>query len=249
MNARPCFHRLSCLGAWVLLGVSQAFAQASPALIGDVGGALYQTPAITKSTAQSNVVLPYVYADYGQLYARVDTFGYKVMPMGAGHLEVVTRLSFEGYTPEISGVNPRSRPKPYGVGTFQETPYGAFIVYAFRDAHSGGRLLDASYAAEFTVGDWHVYPQIGVERRDQKYVDSLYGVSAIEAQHSGLSSYVASASNSPNAAVALEYPMAERLKLTFQLRKRWLDKSMTESPLVNVKQQTSGFIALSRTFQ
>jgi outer membrane protein len=238
-----------CLCTALVLA-NQTWAQSEQRFVGDAGMAVYKTPAITRTTDKgSPVVLPYVYADYGQHYARVDTFGYKLLPVGAGHLELTTRLSFEGYQSEIAGINNRARPKPLGVGTFQETPYGAFIFYAFRDAVSGGSLLDASYAAEFSIGDLHAYPQIGVERRDRKYVNSLYGVGSIEAQRSGLAAYASGNSISPNAAIALEYPFLDSFKLTFQVRKRWLDKSIYESPLVNVKQQTSSFIAISQTFQ
>lgn len=218
-------------------------------LVGDVGMAMYKTPAITRTHENNNVVLPYVYADYGDAYARVDTFGYKIAPLGVGHFEVATRLSFEGYQSDIAGIDRRSRPKPLGVGTFQETPYGAFILYAFRDATSGGRLIDATYAAEFVIGDWHFYPQLGVEQRDQKYVEKLYGVDRVEAQRSGLPIYTSSHSISPNAAIAVEYPLIDQLKFSLQLRRRWLDKAIYESPLVNTKQQTSGFIAISKTFE
>jgi outer membrane protein len=246
-----CLRRFST--AVVAIGAAayalSAFAQSTHSLAGEVGLGLYRTPAITKSTSQTNTALPYVYADYGPVYARVDTFGYRLLPMGLGHLEVATRLSFEGYQSDVTGIEQKHRPKPYGLGTFQETPYGAFIFYTFRDATSGGNLFDASYAAEFVVSDWHVYPQLGLERRDRKYVNALYGVSPAEAARSGLATYAAGNSYSPNAAIALEYPLAQRFKLTLQLRKRWLDKAIYDSPLVDVKQQTSGLIAISQTFQ
>lgn len=233
----------------VCLPTKFAWAQSENHLIGDVGVAVYKMPAITRASDKgSSVVLPYVYADYGPLSARIDTFGYKLLPLGAGHLELTTRLSFEGYQSEIAGINSRARPKPFGFGTYQETPYGAFFFYGFRDATSGGSFLDASYAAEFAIAGLHIYPQIGVERRDRKYVNGLYGVSAIEAQRSGLAAYTAGNSISPNAAIALEYPVLNTLKLTVQIRKRWLDKNIYESPMVNVKQQASSFIAISKTF-
>lgn len=63
--------------------------------------------------------------------------------------------------------------------------------YAFRDAASGGNLVDASYAAG--------------------------------------NSYL------PNVAIALEWPLAQHFKLTLQLRKRWLEKAVYDSPWVDVK--------------
>jgi MipA family protein len=255
MNKKIAEFSLGLLAALGVAGPVMAQTQAQkqmqtlPTLVGDVGMAVYRTPQIAASTEKPTTVLPYVYADYGALYARVDTFGYKLTPMGAGHLELVTRLSFEGYQPTNSAIGKRERPKPIGVGTFQETPYGGFFAYAFHDASSGGSLLDASYAAELQFGGLHVYPQLGFERRDRKYVEALYGVSAAESARSGLTAYAANNSITPNAAVALEYPLFDSLKLTFQVRKKWLDKSINDSPLVNSKQQTSSFLAISQTFK
>lgn len=238
----------ACMGC---LLVQLAWAQSDARWVGDMGLARYQTPAIAHTYEQKEATfLPYIYADYGAIYARVDTFGYKLTPMGVGHLEVATRLSFEGYTPSMSGVESRARPKPVGLGTFQETPYGAFIFYAFHDVTSAGHLLDVTYAAELALGDARLYPQIGVERRDRKYVEHLYGVDAQEAVRSGnrLTAYSTGASISPNLALALEYPLVDAFKLTVQVRKRWLDAAIADSPLVKTSHQTSSFIALSRAF-
>ena len=71
---------------YLCLCIHQAFAQSSPHLMGDVGVAMYKTPALTRATSQMSTALPYIYADYGPIYARVDTFGYRLAPMGLGHL-------------------------------------------------------------------------------------------------------------------------------------------------------------------
>jgi MipA family protein len=230
------------------LSMPVCWAQADARLDGDVGLALYRTPPITRTADSSNIVLPYLYADYGALYARVDTFGYKIAPMGMGHLEIAARLSFEGYQPINAALDKRAAPRPIGLGTFQETPYGAFFLYALRDTTSGGNLLDLSYAAELDLGVVHVYPQAGVERRSAKYVQHLYGIDAVEATRSGLTPYSPGSSVTPNAAIAVEYRFEKNLKLTYQVRKRWLDKSISDSPLVDVKTQTTSFLALTRTF-
>lgn len=234
--------------AMCTLGSSMTFAHANDTIKGDVGAAIYRTPAITRSTDQSNAVLPYVYADYGPFYARINTLGYKTMPLGAGHLEVATRITLEGYQSTQAGIGDRSSPLPVGLGTFQETAYGAFFVYDFYDTKSGGNLLDLTYAAMLRVGSVNFYPQIGVERRSAKYVQHLYGVSAAEATVANLTAYSAQASVTPNVGLMAEYAFSPSYSLSYQLRKKWLDKSITDSPLVNTKSQTSSFLALTRTF-
>ncbi len=230
------------------LCATAAWSQAAPKLEGDIGRAAYRTPPVARTADRSTVVLPYVYADYGAFYGRVDTFGYKATPLGKGHLELAARVSVEGYRPGDAAFGKRATPVPIGLGTFQETPYGAFFAYGFHDATSGGTLLDLSYAAEFSVGPLHVYPLAGIERRSARYVDHLYGVNAAEALRAGVAAYSPGASTTPSAGIALDYPVAERLKLTAQVRRRWLDRSITASPLVDAKAQTSGLVAIARSF-
>jgi outer membrane protein len=242
----------SLLRALVLLtlgisGLSQA--QMIPALVGDVGMAVYTTSPIARTADRHSTLLPYVYADFGPWYARVDTVGYKLLPMGAGHLELSARVSFEGYQSDNPGIGKRARPKPIGLGTFQKTPVGAFILYGFHDPVSSGSLIDATYATKFTWGELQVYPQIGIERRDRKYVDHLYGIDATASLRSGLAVYAPGYSISPSTTLAVEYPLASNLKMTFQVRKKWMDNSIGESPLVDTHQQTLTFLAISRTFK
>jgi outer membrane protein len=221
-----------------------------PQLQGDVGIAFYRTPPITRAAGDANVVLPYAFADYGNFFARVDTFGVKLMPLGAGSLELSGRLSFEGYkSVGYNGIQERSRPVPVGLSTFQETPYGAFFLYSFYDVTSGGTLLVALYAAEFKLGAMTIYPQLGLERRSAKYVQHLYGVSALENAVSKLDVYNPGNSLSPNFGVAFAYPLENDYSLTLQVRKEWLDSSITDSPLVNSKSQLSSFLSLTRSFK
>jgi len=239
----PIYFVIMCITA------GSASAQDQTRLQGDVGVGFYRTPAITQTRDESNAVLPYVYASYGQLYARINTVGYKLFPLGTGHLEVAGRIASEGYKSSLAGVTDRSNPFPVGVGTFQKTPIGAFFVYGFHDATSGGSLLDVVYTAKLTVGGMSIYPQLGVERRSEAYVQHLYGVSAGEAAaNSSIQAYQASASTVPNVGVTFLYPLENRYNLTFQMRKKWLDSSITDSPLVNTKTQITGFVAMTRSF-
>jgi outer membrane protein len=231
-----------------LLTASASFAQDKPHFSGDAGWGFYRTPAIARSTDKETIALPYLYGDYGNFYARTDTFGYKLGAMGHGHLELATRLSFEGYQPLNAGLSNRSRPTPIGVGTLQETSIGGFFVYGFHDPTSGGKLLESTYVAQIDVGKLSMYPQLGLERRDQKYVNHLYGVTTSEATLSGLRSYIAGSSTSYTLGLALEYPLPDRFKLTAQIRRRSLDKAIYDSPLVDTRQQTSSFLAVSKVF-
>lgn len=246
----------SLLGAALLLSPYAVHAQGTPLtdkLVGDVGGAVYLTQSVIRSKDSKASVLPYGFFDYGRFFARVDTLGFKTLKLGDGYLELAGRVSQDGWradTAALAGLTDRKTSIPLGISTFQKTPYGAFFVNAFVDANkSHGALLDATYAAEFKLGSWSFYPQLGLEYRNAKYNNYFYGVSPAESAASGFASYNAGASTTPMLGLAADVPLGEPWVLNMQLRRKWLGSALTSSPLVNRKTQDSGFIALSYRFK
>ncbi|NDP58121.1 MAG: MipA/OmpV family protein [Oxalobacteraceae bacterium] len=221
-------------------------------LTGDAGAAVYATTANVRGASYRPSLLPYVYADYQRLFARTDTFGVKTVALGAGYLELVGRVSQEGYKADsaaLRGLRDRSTPVPLGIGTYQETPYGGFFVYAMHDVSSGGSLLEATYAAEFSFAGFKIYPQVGVERRSAAYVQHVYGVDAAESARSGIASYRAGASTVPVAGLAAELSLGGPWHLLVQARRSWLDAAIRDSPLVSTRTQTNGFVAVTYAFK
>ena len=247
---------LGVIGVAAATACSLAFAQPEPLtdrLTGDIGGAVYSTQGIIRSKANDNTVLPYGFFDYGRFFARVDTFGVKTLPIGYGYLELVGRASTDGWranTVALGGLTDRSTPMPLGIGTFQQTPYGVFILNAFLDANkSRGSLLEATYAAELKLGRVALYPQVGVERRSGKYSNYLYGVSAAESAASGFATYTAGASTTPLLGLGVDVPLADSWIINMQLRRKFLPSAIYNSPLVGRKTQDIGLIALSYRFK
>lgn len=221
-------------------------------LTGDVGAAVYATSTNVRGASHRPSFLPYVYADYQRFFARTDTFGVKTIALGAGYLELVGRVSQEGYkasSAALRGLHDRSTPVPLGIGTYQETPYGGLFVYAMHDVMSGGSLLEATYAAELAFSGWKIYPQLGIERRSAAYVQHVYGVDAEEARRSGIARYRASASTVPVAGLAAELALGGPWHLLVQARRSWLAAAIRSSPLVAARTQDSGFVALTYAFK
>ena len=244
---------------------------------GDVGLADYSVAnwANASGSARKSTVLPYLFgqtdallpsasvqgaSDFsGALFARVDTFGIKTLPIGWGHLELAGRLSFEGQS--LPGLVPRRNPLPLGVGTFQETPVGGFFFNAFHDPVSGGQLLDFNYAAEFS---WHgvdIYPQLGAQWRSARYVNHLLGVSAPEALRSPWPADSPGAATTPVLALALQMPLSVPMatlgwtaqghpawSLLMEWRRKWADATIAQSPLVHSRVLDDGLLALLYSF-
>jgi outer membrane protein len=237
-------------------GTSAAHAQIEPLtnrLVGDVGGTIYATQSFVRSHANDTTVLPYLFADYGRFFTRVDTFGVKTLALGYGYLELAGRASFEGWranTPALIGLSDRRTPVPLGLSTFQQTPYGVFIANAFVDANkSRGSLFEASYVAEFKLGQASIFPQVGFEHRSAKYSNYLYGVTTAESIASGYTVYTAGASTTPILGLGMDLPLGEsQWFINLELTRKWLSSSIYNSPLVTRKTQDFGLVALSYRF-
>jgi len=239
---------------WALMAIGAA-AQAQTAFpdhfVGEAGGMLVGAQPVVQGASGSVTALPYVYGDWGRFYARVDTLGVKTLPMGEGHLELAARVSTEGFKASQSdfvSAGDRTAPLPVGVGTFQRTPLGGIFAYAFHDPHSGGQLLEMTWAARADFGAVTLYPQLGIEHRSSAYVQHLYGVSSAQA-HGSLQAYRAPASTVPVASLNASVPLSGPWALQLQTRYRGWDRAVRQSPLVDRSSQLSGYVALTHTWK
>jgi outer membrane protein len=237
-------------GTIIMYGTAMA-ATPSAQLDGDIGSATYLTKGILQGQQTQHLLLPFAYFDYGRFYARVDTLGVKLLSLAYGQIEVAGRVSFEGFKSgdtSIRGISNRGNPVPIGIGSFQETPVGAFFLYAFHDFASSGSLFEATYMAELDAGSWSFYPQFGVARRSAQYINHLYGVSANEASSSGIAAYSPKSALDQIFGLAGEVKVHGPWKVNWQWQYRRLGEAIRNSPLVTAKSQEIGFIALTYHF-
>jgi outer membrane protein len=215
---------------------------------GDLGVGVFKVPRNVLGKSDTVEALPYAYFDYGRLFARLDTFGIKTVRLGAGYLELAARINFDGMDAE-RGLNKRANSVPLGIGTLQETPFGAFFMNAFYDVNqSHGSLFEAIYAAEFQLGGAHIYPQLGIERRSAGYNNYFYGVTPSESAASGYRAYRAGASNNPILALSVELPLAANWAANLTWRRKWLSNAVADSPIVNRNVENTAWATVSYHF-
>ncbi|MFZ6646178.1 MipA/OmpV family protein [Undibacterium sp. TJN25] len=232
-------------------------AQESPAetarLIGDIGVGANIAPTIARSSTSNTSAVPYANFDYGRLFARIDTFGVRLVPAGYGSLELVARYIGDGYTPlptAQGGLDRRKSSLPIGLGTLQTTPLGAVFLNAFHDANkSGGNLVDLIYAAEFDTGPFALYPQAGAEYRSSAYVRYFYGVSAAESARSGLAVYQPRDAVNTFVGLFIEAKVSGHWYVNANLRRTWLNNTISASPLVARHASNSALLSLSYRFE
>lgn len=221
-------------------------------LNGDLGIGQDFTPAAARSATAAAQPIPYINAEFGRLFGRIDTFGFKVTPIGSGDLELVTRVLEDGYTPASShgNLSKRQASVPVGIGTLQTSAIGAMLINVYHDlGKSGGTLGDLLFAQEFDTNNVAYYPQIGAEYRSRDYVRYLYGISPAEAAQSKTVSYQPGAVTNLFIDLFVEIKVTGHWYINANLRKTWLGKSITASPLAARHSIDEGLLALSYRFE
>ena len=222
---------------------------------GDLGMGAYftHTRSIIRGKGNTGSVLPYADFEYGRMFARVDTLGIKTQKMGYGYLELVGRISMDGFktnTPALQGLDRRETSIPLGIGTLQETPLGGIMLNAFHDVHkSKGLWFEAIYAAELELSAVTLYPLLGLEYQSKEYVSYYYGISAQEATTSHYAAYQPLGARNHFVGLIGDIKLSDKYHLNCYVRRKWLGDSIQHSPIVSQSYMDTGYIALSYRFK
>jgi MipA family protein len=238
----------------LLIGVAQAASDEFPrSLNGDIGLGGYYTRSIVRGNSDTVSVLPYADFEYGRMFARVDTLGIKTLKLGYGYLELVGRISQDGFntdTPGLQGLGKRETSIPLGIGTLQVTPVGGFWFNAFHDVRrSKGNLLEAIYGGEIDFPKVTFYPLLGAEYQSGEYVRYYYGISAQEAASSQYTVYQPGGSFNEFIGLIGDIELSEEYHLNWHLRHKWLGAAIQNSPIVSRRYLDTGYLALSYRFR
>ncbi|MGS0744088.1 MipA/OmpV family protein [Glaciimonas sp. GG7] len=247
---------MACMSAALAQEANTVVSEELPnRLVGDVGVGMYQSPSEIHDKRTANYTLPYVYADYGRFFSRIDTIGFKTFKMGYGYFELAKQINFDGFkasnAPYLHGLQNRKDANPLGVGTYQETPVGAFFLNAFYDANkSHGTLLEAIYAGEIKAGSISFYPQIGAEYRNANYVNYFYGVTQAESAANGhIKPWQGGSAINPLVALQIEIPLNDKWVVNLYGRYKWFGQSIRNSPLVDRDGLQLCFVSLAYRFK
>lgn len=218
---------------------------------GDLGLGVYSRQGVYHGEKTQTDVLPYVYGEWGNFFGRVDTFGYRIMPMGHGFLEVSARImqdEMDSSRLKRAGVEARDNSRLVGFSTFQHTPIGAVSLSLMQDVgDSKGQVLDMSWIGAWKPVSWlSIYPEIGLEVMTRKYTDYYYGV---EAGEGGFSAYGPSLALNPYFAIHTSSPIAENWKLAVTVRNKALDEEISNSPIVGQTSRWNAYVAVSYEFK
>lgn len=198
-------------------------------LSGDVGIGAVRLPHDIRGVRTSTDPMPYLNFTWGPVFARIDTFGVQLAPLGDGALELVGQYRGDGY--RVPGLRRRDDAIPLGLGTLQVTPVGAFGLNVLGDlGPSGGLIVQARYLAQFRLGRTTLFPELGLEFEDAAYVRYYAGVSGSDLATVG-PAYRPGAALNPHVGLLVETPLTDRIHLHAYWRAQFLDDAIRRSPL------------------
>ena len=254
VRSNPFRHLSSLLWIPCLLSIAQSNAEEFARRIdGDLGLGSYYTHSIIRDKSDELSILPYLDFDYGRMFARIDTLGINTLPLGKGNLQLVGRISQDGFstrTANLRGIENRETPIPVGIGTLQITPLGGFVVNAFHDIRrSQGHLIEAIYGGEFELPRVTFYPMAGIEYESGKYVRYYYGISTDEAANSQFFAYNPAGTLNKFLGLISEVRLNDTYHLNCHFRRKWLGEAIQNSPIVSQKYQDSAYFSISYRFK
>lgn len=223
-------------------------------IVGDIGGSLFSSNLNIGSYGTQSMLLPYGFFDYERFAMRIDQVAVKTVPIAYGYLEFVGKIDINNYKVKstINGesVN-KGNPVPIGIGTFQETPIGAFFINAYYDfGKSQGNLLEFNYFGEIELPKKIIiYPQVGVERQSNSFANYYYSVTQGQSQILGYKTFNATSSVNPIAGFLLEVPVIDDWFLNLYGKRKWLGAGINDSPVLVRSFQDTIFLSLAYRFK
>lgn len=243
---------VTCLCA-ALLSTTADAEEFSSKIVGDIGLGGYYTGDIIRGDQNQTSVLPYVDFNYGRMFARIDTFGIKTLPLGYGHVELVGRFSQDGFdtkAPSLAGLTKRENSLPIGIGTLQVTPIGGFMLNAFHDVNaSRGNIFEAIYGGRVELPGVKLYPLLGVEYRSKEYVNHYYGITAQEAANSSYAAYQSNSATNNLVALIADITLTDDYHLHLYARRKWLGDAIRQSAIVDKAYLDTAYVAVSYRFK
>lgn len=229
-----------------VLPLAHAADPAVGGLTGDVGLGAVHSPVGIRGARTQVQPMPYLNFEWGPVFARIDTLGLQLLPLGEGALELLGQYRGDGY--RAPGLRTRADAIPLGLGTLQPTPFGAFGLNVLGDlGPSGGLLVQARYLARFRLGRTTVYPELGMEFENAAYVRYYAGVSGADLA-GGVPAYRPGATVNPSLGLLLETPVTERVFLHAYWRETFLGESVRRSPLVTGHERATVLLGLAYRF-
>ena len=143
------------------------------------------------------------------------------------------------YSSMLAGLNARLM-SPIGILTLT----GSTDVIGY----SNGFIVDGNYSYPLVFDRLSLVPTVGLQWTDANYTDYYYGISASESRKSGLSEYDPSSSVAPYGQLSARFSFTDHWSAFASFRATFLDKEITNSPMVETSEKYSVGLGLMYRF-
>ncbi|RUO31781.1 hypothetical protein CWE12_01920 [Aliidiomarina sedimenti] len=251
MKIKKTAVRLSAIAT--LLVVSSTQAQ------WNLGAGGISSDASYRGVDRDNFVIPVVGYEGERLYFRGLELGYRLNQASRRSPHqwavVVTGAPFrfrpnDSRDPQMRLLDSRSFSAELALDYQFSTPFGVFDARAGHDIRGNGHRLSASYAYPLSPNPrkWQLSPSIGVSYISSGYTDYYYGVSATEAERSGLAEYGSQDAFNPNLRLSGYYRIDERWNLFGAISASRLSSKIANSPMADGRYISTAILAVSYSF-
>lgn len=132
--------------------------------------------------------------------------------------------------PILNGMASRHGAFWYGPAIAWHTGFGVFSG-DYLTSGSKGQRAELTFGKSFDLGDFSVFPHLGLEWLGSRYVDYYYGVRASEAR-ADRSAYTGDATWNTSVGARFGYRLTEHQRLILDIGVSHLGSGITDSPLV-----------------
>ncbi|WP_157957814.1 MipA/OmpV family protein [Aliidiomarina celeris] len=227
-----------------------------------VGFAVINAQPSYRGDNSSALAVPVINFESERFYFRGIELGYRLganlSPRAAHSFTAIARVVPSSFDPkenriaELQQLDKRDIRIETGLNYRYRQPWGDINAEVTLNA----RGLDTGYrgAVRYEYGlskqplIWQFGPRLGVEYFSEDYVNYFYGISATEAQRSGLAAYSGTDSFNLAAGVGGYFRFSERWTLGGQWNRTFVDENITDSPMSANRDLYTTFIFVSYRF-
>lgn len=246
---------MACSALWLVSGTAVSAEETEQPSNWRVGLAVASVDAAYKGRNNETFVVPVVGYEGEKVYFRGVELGFRLYRKQGAELAAVASVAPFRFEPKKNRIDAlklldqRDFRIETGLKYNQHTQYGrisAETLVNVRDFDTGYRSsVGYFYSLSKQPRIWQFGPRIDVSYISGSFADYFYGISAAEAQRSGLSEY--QSKNSWNTTLSLEGFMRlnARWTLAGSVTRTFIDTEIRNSPMTEGSHTTSAFVFLS----
>ncbi|MDD9174790.1 MipA/OmpV family protein [Aliivibrio finisterrensis] len=222
-----------------------------------IGAAAAYSPSFYKETPSNTTVIPVVGYEGEHLFLRGFSGGYRLYPVGTPQ-NIILRFVYDPRTfkPEDSDniqmqkLDERKATILGGVTYQAITHIGLFEIGAGSDIGNthNGIYAEAVWKLPIRRKGWAITPSLGYSYNSERLNNHLYGVSAEEAQRSGIEEFDADWDGQFFVGLSTYFHLTSNIRVTGGLRYVNLEGNLEKSSMIEHTASTTGNVGIAYVF-